>query len=58
MFARNPRSLTAPEAQRINKIKEGAFLTVKSARALNTMIIGWAAFGIVWAVSGVCVLPA
>jgi flavin reductase (DIM6/NTAB) family NADH-FMN oxidoreductase RutF len=32
----------------INKIKEGAFLTVKSEKGLNTMIIGWAAFGIVW----------
>jgi flavin reductase (DIM6/NTAB) family NADH-FMN oxidoreductase RutF len=32
----------------INKIKEGAFLTVKSGNRLNTMIIGWATFGIVW----------
>lgn len=32
----------------INKIREGAFLTVKSEKGLNTMIIGWAAFGIVW----------
>ncbi len=32
----------------ISRIKEGAFLTVKSANALNTMIIGWATFGIVW----------
>ena len=32
----------------INKIKEGAFLTAKSGNGLNTMIIGWAAFGIVW----------
>jgi flavin reductase (DIM6/NTAB) family NADH-FMN oxidoreductase RutF len=32
----------------ISKIKEGAFLTVKSANALNTMIIGWATFGVVW----------
>ncbi|MDP1990554.1 MAG: flavin reductase family protein [Syntrophales bacterium] len=32
----------------INKIKEGAFLTVKSGNALNTMTIGWATFGIVW----------
>jgi flavin reductase (DIM6/NTAB) family NADH-FMN oxidoreductase RutF len=32
----------------INKIKEGAFLTVKSGHALNTMTIGWAAFGVVW----------
>ena len=32
----------------INKIKSGAFLTVKSGNALNTMTIGWATFGIVW----------
>jgi len=32
----------------INKIKEGAFLTVKSGKGLNTMIIGWATFGFVW----------
>ncbi len=32
----------------INKIKKGAFLTVKSGKALNTMTIGWAAFGVVW----------
>ena len=32
----------------INKIKEGAFLTVKSGNALNTMTIGWATFGVVW----------
>ena len=32
----------------INKIREGAFLTVKSANALNTMTIGWATFGVVW----------
>jgi flavin reductase (DIM6/NTAB) family NADH-FMN oxidoreductase RutF len=32
----------------INKIKEGAFLTVKSGNALNTMAIGWATFGVVW----------
>ena len=32
----------------INKIKEGAFLTVKSGNGLNTMTIGWATFGIVW----------
>jgi len=25
----------------INKIKQGAFLTVKSGNALNTMTIGW-----------------
>ena len=32
----------------INRIKEGAFLTVKSETALNTMTIGWATFGVVW----------
>jgi flavin reductase (DIM6/NTAB) family NADH-FMN oxidoreductase RutF len=32
----------------INKIKGGAFLTVKSADMLNTMTIGWATFGVVW----------
>ena len=32
----------------ITKINEGAFLTVKSGNALNTMTIGWATFGIVW----------
>ena len=32
----------------MNKIKEGAFLTVKSGSALNTMTIGWATFGVVW----------
>src|SRR3989339_1630213 len=32
----------------IDKIKEGAFLTVKSGNALNTMTIGWATFGFVW----------
>lgn len=32
----------------INKIKEGAFLTVKSGKGLNTMAIGWASFGLVW----------
>lgn len=29
-------------------IKRGAFLTVKSGASLNTMTIGWAAFGEVW----------
>jgi flavin reductase (DIM6/NTAB) family NADH-FMN oxidoreductase RutF len=33
----------------IGKIfKKGAFLTVKSGNALNTMTIGWATFGTVW----------
>jgi flavin reductase (DIM6/NTAB) family NADH-FMN oxidoreductase RutF len=32
----------------INIIKKGAFLTVKSGDALNTMTIGWATFGVIW----------
>ena len=32
----------------IDKIKAGAFLTVKSGDRLNTMTIGWATFGVVW----------
>ena len=32
----------------ISKIKRGAFLTVKSADAQNTMTIGWATFGFIW----------
>jgi flavin reductase (DIM6/NTAB) family NADH-FMN oxidoreductase RutF len=32
----------------INKIKKGAFLTVKTGNVFNTMTIGWAAFGVVW----------
>jgi flavin reductase (DIM6/NTAB) family NADH-FMN oxidoreductase RutF len=32
----------------IEKMKAGAFLTVKSGNALNTMTIGWASFGVVW----------
>lgn len=32
----------------MNKIQKGAFLTVKSGNALNTMTIGWATFGVVW----------
>jgi flavin reductase (DIM6/NTAB) family NADH-FMN oxidoreductase RutF len=32
----------------IKKIKAGAFLTVKSGQAMNTMTIGWATFGVVW----------
>lgn len=32
----------------VSKIRGGAFLTVKSGEALNTMTIGWAAFGFVW----------
>jgi len=36
----------AEESMRI--IRKGAFLTVKSPSALNTMTIGWATFGLVW----------
>ena len=32
----------------IDKMKPGAFLTVKAGNALNTMTIGWASFGVVW----------
>jgi flavin reductase (DIM6/NTAB) family NADH-FMN oxidoreductase RutF len=32
----------------VNKIKKGAFLTVKAADVLNTMTIGWATFGFIW----------
>lgn len=32
----------------VQKIKKGAFLTVKSENGLNTMTIGWATFGFVW----------
>ena len=32
----------------INKIKKGAFLTVKAAERLNTMTIGWALIGACW----------
>jgi flavin reductase (DIM6/NTAB) family NADH-FMN oxidoreductase RutF len=32
----------------ISRIKQGAFLTVSSGEALNTMAIGWATIGIVW----------
>lgn len=32
----------------LSKIKKGAFLTVKAGKALNTMTIGWATFGVIW----------
>ena len=32
----------------ITRIKKGAFLTVKSGEAINTMTIGWATIGYVW----------
>ena len=32
----------------IKAIRKGAFLTVKSVDKVNTMAIGWAAFGVVW----------
>ena len=34
--------------QAMTQIKNGAFLTVKSGEAINTMIIGWATIGYVW----------
>jgi len=36
----------APKA--MEQIKKGAFLTVKSDKAINTMTIGWATIGYVW----------
>jgi len=32
----------------MEKIRKGAFLTVKAGDELNTMAIGWATFGVVW----------
>jgi flavin reductase (DIM6/NTAB) family NADH-FMN oxidoreductase RutF len=32
----------------IRKMNEGAFLTVRSDKGLNTMTIGWATLGVVW----------
>ena len=32
----------------MNKIKKGAFLTVKAGERLNTMTIGWATVGVCW----------
>jgi flavin reductase (DIM6/NTAB) family NADH-FMN oxidoreductase RutF len=32
----------------MKQIKEGAFLTVKTGEALNTMTIGWATIGFAW----------
>ncbi len=32
----------------ITQIKKGAFLTVKSSDAINTMTIGWATIGFIW----------
>jgi flavin reductase (DIM6/NTAB) family NADH-FMN oxidoreductase RutF len=34
--------------ENIKRIRKGAFLTVKAGKALNTMTIGWATFGVVW----------
>jgi flavin reductase (DIM6/NTAB) family NADH-FMN oxidoreductase RutF len=34
--------------QLMETLKKGAFLTVQSGKRLNTMTIGWAAFGHVW----------
>lgn len=38
----------AVAARAMTRIREGAFLTVKSGEALNTMTIGWATIGCVW----------
>jgi flavin reductase (DIM6/NTAB) family NADH-FMN oxidoreductase RutF len=32
----------------LKRIRKGAFLTVKAGKALNTMTIGWATFGVIW----------
>lgn len=32
----------------MQRIRQGAFLTVLSGAALNTMTIGWATFGVIW----------
>src|SRR5690554_466072 len=32
----------------LNRIKKGAFLTVKNKAKLNTMTIGWGSFGVIW----------
>ncbi|SEL94169.1 Flavin reductase like domain-containing protein [Syntrophus gentianae] len=32
----------------LNRIKKGAFLTVKSEHGVNTMTIGWVTFGFIW----------
>ena len=32
----------------INRIKKGAFLTVKAGDSMNTMTIGWALIGFIW----------
>jgi len=34
--------------QAMAQIREGAFLTVKAGKAMNTMTIGWATIGYVW----------
>jgi flavin reductase (DIM6/NTAB) family NADH-FMN oxidoreductase RutF len=34
--------------QKMERIKKGAFLTVKAGDALNTMTIGWATIGYIW----------
>jgi flavin reductase (DIM6/NTAB) family NADH-FMN oxidoreductase RutF len=40
---------TSVAGDSIDKIfKKGAFLTVKSGSALNTMTIGWSMFGVIW----------
>ena len=39
---------TAVAENAINRIKKGAFLTVKAGDRLNTMTIGWATIGFCW----------
>ncbi|UCD79799.1 MAG: flavin reductase family protein [Desulfobacterales bacterium] len=38
----------AAAQEAMTRIKKGAFLTVKSGEAINTMTIGWATIGYVW----------
>ena len=44
---KNLNPLTVTE-KTISQIRNGAFLTVKADRKLNTMTIGWATIGYVW----------
>lgn len=43
-----PIDYMAVAQKAVTEIKNGAFLTVKSGEAINTMTIGWATFGYVW----------
>ena len=42
------RDYLAVAQNAIEKIKEGAFLTVVAGNAINTMTIGWATIGYIW----------